>query len=606
MRPSSHSAAVTMVLLGAFCASLAGADWKEGGSLLSTQPSIVVGADGRGGVFGANNPGPPFPRLYHLDAGGDTTSGWPAAGIELTPGMTIEQHYAIQPLAILPDGEGGMFVLTREKWPYEGHGGFWHPDRYYLHRRTASGSVATGWTTEGAYLATPYMDPRYVGLHPPSICADGLGGVLVAWLDGDYWPNPHVVVQRVSAAGSRMWGEDGTVVREGPGACTIPVLVADGAGGALVFWGQWDSAGTGIRVCGQHLMPSGRPLWSADGQTVSTATYDRVAGAVPADGGWVWASYHAAITATPDGEGGAILVWAGAVRADLNVVAARVASGGRLPWGHDVSVCSAPGEQATVAGTGWGEGGVIVAWRDGRRGADVGIYAQAIDRSGRARWEADGVAVSLGTRERGPVRLAEDGRAGAYLVWGDPVAGGAVFAHRLLHAGRSAPGWPDGGTLVSSMAEPDYSGNIGLSLVEGTHGTAVAAWTSWRKGAFAMLLTPHGPATPAGVTAPEPALARLGAASALEDGRALSIRRIHPNPLTAGGVVRLALPESAPARLEMFDLGGRHIWSREVGALGPGEHTVALADGARLPAGVYLVRLTQGRRVATARVIFLH
>ncbi|MEK7269345.1 MAG: T9SS type A sorting domain-containing protein [Planctomycetota bacterium] len=613
MRLRLRLAAGAAVVLTALWTLVGRADWKQDGSLLSTYPEVVVGADGRGGIFGSNNPAQSFPRLYHLDVSGDTTAGWPVAGIELTPGMTADQHASIRAIAILPDGEGGMFVLTREKAPYQGHGGFWYPDQFYLHRRTADGSVAPGWTTEGACLATPYLDPRYTGLHLPRMVPDGTGGVLVAWLGWAHawlgspdWPNPRVVVQRVTAAGLLVWGDDGITVREGPGACTIPALVGDGRGGALVFWGQWDASGTSIRVCGQHVMSSGRLLWDPEGKVVSTRSYDRMADAVPADGGWVWANYHTAIAATTDGESGAILVWAGARGADLNIVATRVAPDGRLPWRHDVSVCSAPGEQATVACTGWGEGGAIVAWRDGRRGADVGIYAQAIRHDGRARWTADGIAVGLGAGERGPVLVASDGREGTYFVWGDPTAGGRVLAQRLLHSGRPAPGWSDNGSLVSRIAEPDYSGSIGLSLVEGRKGTAIGAWTSWRKGSFAMLLTPHGLAAPAKTAVRKPKAAPLGNGPVPDARPAFAIRRIHPNPATAGGIVRLALSESAPASLEMFDIAGRRVWSREVGTLGPGEHNLILADGARLPAGVYLVRLTQGKHVATARAVFLH
>jgi len=420
-------------------------------------------------------------------------------GIELTPGMTMTQHASIQTIAILPDGDGGMFVLTRQKSPYEGHGGFWYPDQYYLHRRATDGTTAPGWANEGVRLETPYLDPRYVGLH-------------------------------------------------------LPRMVSD---------------------------------------------------AVPADGGWVWANYHTAIAATSDGESGAILAWAGAQGADLNIVAARVAPGGRLPWRRDMSVCSAPGEQSTVACAGWDEDGALVAWRDGRRGADVGFYVQAIGNGGRARWAADGIAVGVGTGERGPVRLESDGREGAYLVWGDATAGGEVFAQRLLHSGRPAPGWPDNGWLVSHTAEPDYDGSIGLSLVEGRCGTAIAAWQSWRKGSFAMLVTPRGPAASVEVGRGKPRAAPIENASTLETGTKFAILGIHPNPMATGGTVRFALPGSAPAALELFDIAGRRVWSREVGALGPGEHDLPLSGGSRLPAGVYVVRLAQGGRIATARAISL-
>ena len=65
--------------------------------------------------------------------------------------------------------------------------------------------------------------------------------------------------------------------------------------------------------------------------------------------------------------------------------------------------------------------------------------------------------------------------------------------------------------------------------------------------------------------------------------------------------VRFSLPGDERATLELFDLRGRRIASREVGSLGAGEHLMPLTDRGNLPAGVYLVRLTQGHRTLTAK-----
>ena len=68
--------------------------------------------------------------------------------------------------------------------------------------------------------------------------------------------------------------------------------------------------------------------------------------------------------------------------------------------------------------------------------------------------------------------------------------------------------------------------------------------------------------------------------------------------------VAFSLPGTTPARLELFDVSGRRIASRDVGSLGAGKHTLTLADR-RLPAGAYLMRLTQGAHSVTARGIIL-
>ena len=77
---------------------------------------------------------------------------------------------------------------------------------------------------------------------------------------------------------------------------------------------------------------------------------------------------------------------------------------------------------------------------------------------------------------------------------------------------------------------------------------------------------------------------------------------MQPNPGPRGSLIRFALPDATPAALELFDAAGRRLWSRDVGSLGVGEHAVRIGDGAWLPPGIYLTRLVQGKRVATARV----
>jgi hypothetical protein len=53
------------------------------------------------------------------------------------------------------------------------------------------------------------------------------------------------------------------------------------------------------------------------------------------------------------------------------------------------------------------------------------------------------------------------------------------------------------------------------------------------------------------------------------------------------------------------DLQGRRVLSREVGALGAGEHVLSLRDAGPVRAGVYLLRLTQHSRAMTKRVVVI-
>jgi hypothetical protein len=81
-----------------------------------------------------------------------------------------------------------------------------------------------------------------------------------------------------------------------------------------------------------------------------------------------------------------------------------------------------------------------------------------------------------------------------------------------------------------------------------------------------------------------------------------ALRGMTPNPAPTGaGLIRFSLADASPARLELMDVSGRQVFSREVGNLGPGEHVVRASGARSLVPGIYLVRLTQGGHTLTAK-----
>ena len=84
---------------------------------------------------------------------------------------------------------------------------------------------------------------------------------------------------------------------------------------------------------------------------------------------------------------------------------------------------------------------------------------------------------------------------------------------------------------------------------------------------------------------------------------AFALEGARPNPADGGKLgVAFALPSAAPARLELHDVTGRLVLSREVGSMGAGRHTVSLAQGHRVSTGIYWVSLSQGNHQQRARV----
>jgi hypothetical protein len=86
----------------------------------------------------------------------------------------------------------------------------------------------------------------------------------------------------------------------------------------------------------------------------------------------------------------------------------------------------------------------------------------------------------------------------------------------------------------------------------------------------------------------------------------LALAGARPNPTTAAMRVWFTLENREPASLEVIDIAGRRVARRDVGSLGPGPHSVLLAESARLEPGLYFLRLVQGERVLNDRVAVIY
>ena len=84
-----------------------------------------------------------------------------------------------------------------------------------------------------------------------------------------------------------------------------------------------------------------------------------------------------------------------------------------------------------------------------------------------------------------------------------------------------------------------------------------------------------------------------------------ALRGLTPNPSAGDPIVAFSLASSEPAALELFDIHGRLVFSREVGSLGPGTQSARIEARGRLAAGVYTVRLRQGLQVASTRAVII-
>lgn len=87
---------------------------------------------------------------------------------------------------------------------------------------------------------------------------------------------------------------------------------------------------------------------------------------------------------------------------------------------------------------------------------------------------------------------------------------------------------------------------------------------------------------------------------------AFALEGVRPNPSRRQATtISFALASGARASLEVFDISGRQVFTREVGGLGAGRHVLDLAASRLWAPGLYLVRLTQQSQHATTRMIVI-
>jgi hypothetical protein len=83
----------------------------------------------------------------------------------------------------------------------------------------------------------------------------------------------------------------------------------------------------------------------------------------------------------------------------------------------------------------------------------------------------------------------------------------------------------------------------------------------------------------------------------------------HPNPFAGATTVDLALPQSGPATLAIFDLSGRRVRRLLAGDFAAGSRRVVWDgrndEGVSVPAGLYLVRLDSAGTQQTRRVVLV-
>jgi hypothetical protein len=306
-----------------------------------------------------------------------------------------------------------------------------------------------------------------------------------------------------------------------------------------------------------------------------------------------------------------------------DIYAQRLATFGEPLWAKDgMIVCTARDHQQWPVLAPDGSGGAFIAWTDWRSTFapdwPPDIYAQRVDGNGTPQWTADGVALATGPDHQAWAAIA--GEAGSAIVaWSDYqsfnpvtasvramrlVSDGPVPTNLALVSAEAGPGsvrlrWYAGGTsnLIASVYRRDVHGGwtrLGIAEADGTGYVTYQDDTvlpgmryAYRLGVLSNLGEEFTDET--WVDVPLEVVFALGGA--------------RPNPTPGALSVAFSLPSGAAATLELIDVTGRLVIARDVGSLGPGNHQLLLNETREVAAGVYWLRLRQGDRVLSGKVV---
>jgi hypothetical protein len=516
MRGFRHSLIVLFALATLSGASTLHAGWMQDGTVVCAAgdnqewPAMIP--DGEGGAFITwMDYRSATIDIYanRIDRFGDAL--WAPNGVPICT-ASGDQYYP----RIISDYAGGAIIT----W-HDGRGTYWD---IYAQRIDPDGNVL--WTADGAGVCTETWDSYY-----PELAPDLAGGAIIAWID-NRMGNFDIFAQRINANGSKLWfgygncmcaasgnqieisiipnavgsailvwednrsgntdvyanrtyadgnvawGANGTAVCTATGGQNEPVLVSDGAGGAIFSWSDYRNGNADIYA--QRFTSAGSAAWTNDGVPLCAASNTQTDPRIATDGG------------------GAIIAWwdyrSGS---NYDIYAQRVDPDGNALWSADgIAVCTAANNQSYVELGAYGAGGTVAAWYDYRGGSSGDIYAQRLDEMGNALWAADGIAVCCASGDQEQPRVVCDGSGNALVAWYD----GRISGNENIYAQRLDPKGNWGFPAPRIAFVRDVPGDEGGNVTTAWHASQydplgqITRYTIWRSIAapMAALLTDGG------------------------------------------------------------------------------------------------------------------
>jgi hypothetical protein len=244
------------------------AQWTTNGVVICNAPneqfSPAMVADGSGGAFfawqDARTPGNQDIFAQRIDASG--TAQWAANGVVISAASNAQGSPSIA-----SDGAGGSIIA----WQDNRSGG---SSDVYAQRINASGTVQ--WAADGVPVSTATGDQYFT-----SIVSDGSSGAIITWEDFRSGLSD-IYAQRINGAGTSQWTADGVAVCTAGSYQYSPLIASDGSNGAIITW--FDVRNGNQDIFAQRVNSAGTPQWLGNGVAISTTPETQTVPAIIADG----------------------------------------------------------------------------------------------------------------------------------------------------------------------------------------------------------------------------------------------------------------------------------------------------------------------------------
>lgn len=312
--------------------------------------------------------------IIKIDSDGNFT--WGEKGVSIRS----RDKYQSNTLRLVSDGDGGAIVIWEELQTEPGP----EPhqpkttNRIFAQRINTQGDLP--WGKDGVIL---YTTPEGVFSEEIEAISDGSGSAIAVWMqvpEGKVEEgSPEALlmdlfVQKVDTSGNISWRPNGVpmeiVKAAGYTFPSIPVLVSDSSGGAIVIWRDMrQSTNGGSSIYAQKIGADGSQAWAPGGMHVASAALNPF------------------FSIVSDSSGGAIFSYS--AQGGLHVQ--KLNTDGKVVWkDNGVLVTDSDCDSHFLASD--GQGGVIIAWGRGEAIFEAEKASiQRIDAAGRFLWGTEGI-----------------------------------------------------------------------------------------------------------------------------------------------------------------------------------------------------------------------